>query len=249
MIWLLIFLFSFHLMATDEALGSDMHLFAGAGLRRPVEKLVEDFQRQTGHNVSVDYGGSGQLLARILASGQGDLFMPGSLFYIDKLKALGKIGNFRPVVEHTPVVAVNKAKAQDLTSFEDLARPGVRLALGDPKAMALGRTTMRILERAGALKNKILANTVVYGATVKQLALYVAEGSADASIIGRADAIQFRGRVVMVPIPKGYFDSEIVAVAVLRSAKDQKAAADLMEFLSSAKAVDVFQSFGFLPLE
>jgi len=227
---------------------AELHFFVGAGLRQPVDRLVQDFQRKTGHRVVVDYDGSGRLLARITASGQGDLFMPGALFYIEKLQARGKVHSYHPVVAHTPVIAVNKTKAEEVTKFEDLAKPGIRLALGDPKAMALGKTAMKIVERSG-LKDKILANVAVYGATVKQLALYVADGNVDASIVGRADAFQLRNRVAMIPIPEEYFEDETVAVAVLTTATDLEAATALQYFMVSPEAIKVFEIFGFLPLK
>ena len=239
---------SFIVLSLASASASEIHLFAGAGLRLPLDRLVEEFQQETRCRVAVDYDGSGRLLARITASGLGDLFMPGSFFYIETLQARGNVRSWRPVVAHTPVIAVNKSRAERITRFEDLARPGLRLALGDPKAMALGKTTATILERSG-LKDKILANVVVYGATVKQLALYVAEGNVDASIVGRTDAFQFRVRVNMIPIPEDYFETETVAVAVLTTAKDLKAATALQDFVSSPQAIRVFESFGFLPLK
>ncbi len=242
------FALSLFILSSTSVLAAELHFFAGAGLRQPVDRLVEDFQKKTGHRVVVDYDGSGRLLARIMASGQGDLFMPGSLFYIEKLKAQNKIHSWRPVVAHTPVIAVNKSRSKEITKFEDLAKPGVRLALGDPKAMALGQTALKMLERSG-LKDKILPNVVVYGATVKQLALYVAEGNVDASIVGRTDAFQFRDRVNMISIPEEYFEDETVVVAVLTTAADLKAATALQDFLASPEGIRVFESFGFLPLK
>jgi molybdate transport system substrate-binding protein len=226
---------------------AELRFFAGAGLRQPVDRLAANFEEKTGHRVFVDYAGSGRLLARISASGRGDLYMPGSFFYIEKLLAQGRIHSWRPVVVHTPVMAINKSEAQRLIKFEDLAKPGVRLALGDPKAMALGRAAMTILERSG-LKEKILANVVTHGATVKQLILYVAEGSVDAAIVGRADAFQFRDRVAMIPIPENICKPETVAAAVLTTTNDLKAAAALQDFLASPEAIQVFEGFGFLPL-
>lgn len=227
---------------------ADLRLYAGAGLRQPVDRLVDVFQRTTGYRVVVDYDGSGRLLARITASGQGDLFMPGSLFYIEKLEKDGLVHSRRPIVAHTPVIAVNRARAADIGSLADMTRPGIRVALGDPKAMALGKTALTILERSG-LKEKILANVLVYGATVKQLVLYAAEGMVDASIVGRTDAFQFNDRVKMIPIPETLYDPETVAVAVLNSTSDVKAACALRDFLAAPSNREVFTQFGFLPLK
>ena len=225
----------------------DLLLLAGAGLRQPTDRLILDFEQRTGHRVFVDYGGSGNHLARIVASGQGDLYMPGAFFYIEKLEKEGLIHSHKPIVAHTPVIGVHRKTAQHIRSLEDLARPGVRVALGDPKAMAFGKTAMDILGRSG-LKHAILKNVVVYGATVKQLALYVAQGDVDASIIGRTDAIQFQESVRKIPIPEAYFHRETIAVAVLKHASHRPEATLLQDFLCSREAVGIFELFGFLPL-
>jgi molybdate transport system substrate-binding protein len=224
-----------------------LHLFAGAGLRQPTDCLIHDFEKRTGHKVLVDYGGSGQLLTRIVTSGQGDLFMPGSFYYIEKLVALDRVHSFGLIVAHTPVVGVNHKKAESIKSLEDLGRPGVRIALGDPKAMALGRTAMEILDRSG-LKEAILKNVVVYGATVKQLALYVANGDVDASIIGRADAFQYKDRISIVRITQACGKPEKVAMAVLKPSPRLHIALKVLHMFQSDSALEVFKSFGFLPL-
>jgi molybdate transport system substrate-binding protein len=236
------------IVAPLVATAAELHLLAGAGLRQPVEQLVAAFEGQTAHHVMVDYSGSGQQMTRIVTTGKGDLFMPGSLFYIEKLKAAGLIRSFHPVVQHTPVIGVNRRQTDRIRTFEDLVQPGLRLALGDPQAMALGRSALSILEKSG-LKEPILKNVVVRAATVKQLALYVTQGLVDAAIIGRADAVQNADQMTMVSIPASYFQPEIVAVAVLATSTQPEAAVLLQHFLSSRRTVETFSRFGFLPLE
>ncbi len=230
-----------------QSTAAGLRLYSGAGLRQPVDCLIESFQKKTGHRVAVDYDGSGRLLARITASGQGDLLMPGSLVYIEKLKKKGLVHSKKYIVAHTPVIAVTNDKKKSITSLEDLARPGIKVALGDPKAMALGKTAATILERSG-LKEEILPNVAVYGATVKQLALYAAEGTVDAAIVGRTDAVQFSDRVGMVAIPDKLYDPETVGIAVLTISADIKAACELRDFMSSPEAIEVFKQYGFLPV-
>jgi molybdate transport system substrate-binding protein len=119
--------------------------------------------------------------------------------------------------------------------------------MGDPEAMAFGRTAMAICEKSGR-KEAILKNVVVYGATVKQLALYAVQGTVDAAIIGRCDAYQNRDKIAIVPIPPAYFHAETVAAAVLHSSSNPELAERLAEYLSSGEAVEVFEKHGFLPL-
>ena len=165
------------------ALAETIHLFAGAGLRQPVDRLIASFETKTGVTVQADYGGSGKQCVKIRTTGQGDLFMPGAFFYIEDLQKEKIAHDAVPVAVHTPVVGVNRNSSISVDTLDDLAKPGLRIALGDPKAMALGRTAMDILEGSGK-KDAILKNVVVYGATVKQLALYLTQGDVDAAIIG-----------------------------------------------------------------
>ncbi len=231
----------------DPVAAGDLHIMVGSGIRQPVDKLISLFQERSDHRVFVDYAGSGHLLARIMASGQGDLFIPGSTDYIERLDKEGMVHSSCRIVFHTPVIGLNRDSAHPLNAFEDLASPGIRIAMGDPKAMAFGRIAMDILERSG-MKEAILKNVVVYGATVKQLAMYVAQGDADAAIIGRADAIQFKDKIKIIPIPEEYFTPEIIAAALLKKAADRPEAVAFRDFMCSPEAVEVFKSFGFLPI-
>jgi molybdate transport system substrate-binding protein len=244
MLGLLLSSFIFH----NHASAKELHLFAGAGLRQPVDQLVQEFEKETGNKILTDFGGSGQLMTKIQTTSKGDLFIPGALFYLEKLEKAGIVQSYSPIAAHTPVIGVNIKQSRKVTSFDDLAKPGVRLAMGDPKAMALGKTAMSICEKSGQ-KAAILKNVTVYGATVKQLSMYVSQGVVDASIIGRADAFQNRDKIAMVSIPEAYFQSETIAVAILKHAQDSKEAKAFAEYMSSTHAVEVFKAYGFLPLE
>ena len=236
------------LIFSNKAPAAELYLLAGAGLRQPVDELTKDFAKETGIAVKIEYSGAGKLLARLKATGQGDVYLPGSHFYVDKLKAEGEVLSSHPVVLHTPVVAVWKKTTKNIQKFADLAAPGVRLGLGDPQAIALGRTVEEILRNSG-MAEKIIPNVAVRAATVKQLALYVTRGDVDAGIIGRADAVQFRDSLRMIEIDKSLYTPEVITAAVLKTSRDPEEARKLAVFLSTASAVKIFEKYGFLPLD
>ena len=206
-------------MPVSDVNADDLFLYCGAGLRQPVDEILSGYTDKTGEKVVVEFGGSGQLLTRYRASGRGDLFLPGSNFYTDQLSLEGKTVFNCPLVLHVPVVAVNKNSADRVKSFEDLARPGIRVGLGDPRAMALGRIAAGVLEKSG-LKDAILKNTIVHAGTVKQLTLYVSMGNIDAAIIARADAIQNNDKLVYFDISSELYTPEVVTMSVLNSSKN-----------------------------
>ncbi len=234
-------------MVSRSTIAAELRLYAGAGMRQPLDLIVDDFQKKTGHEVIIDYDGSGRLLAKLKLAGQGDLLMPGEASYIDKLAA-GVVNSRRRVAGRVPVIAVNRIRSgnDSITAMSDLARPGIRIGLGDPQAMALGKTAVTVLERSG-LKGAVLKNTVVFAATVKQLALYVAEGTVDAAIVGRPDALQFQKQVRIVAIPLDFYEPDSIEVAVLNTTVDLQAACLLRDFLAEPAACEVFEQFGFEP--
>ena len=232
----------------SAALPTELHLLAGAGLRGPTDEVISRFEEKTGISVVVEYGGSGKLLARYHASGQGDLFMPGDYFDINRLKQENKTVADKPFLFHTPVIAMNKAKNIKISSIQDLAKPGLRLALGDPKAMAMGRTADEILKKSG-FEKEILKNLTVYGATVKQLAMYVAQGSVDVAIIARADAFQMREKIIHVDIDTHLYTPSTIGVAVLSTAQNIKDSILFLNYITQPESIKQFTDAGFLPLE
>jgi molybdate transport system substrate-binding protein len=225
----------------------ELFLYAGAGLRKPVDQIITRFERETGNTVIVTYGGSGKQMNRYLVVKQGDLFMPGSYFYIDKLRKKKLVLSHEPVALHTPVIAVNKKGKHAIKTLKDMAAPGVKLAMGDPKAMALGRTSIEIIKKAG-LEKQILRNVAVYGATVNQLTLYVVEGAVDAAIIGRANAIMHRESLDMFEIPADLYLPEVIGIAVLATAKDPSLAEDFQKFVTGPAGIEQFKHYGFFPV-
>ncbi|MCL7781746.1 molybdate ABC transporter substrate-binding protein [Pasteurella multocida] len=233
--------------ATFSAQAAELYLYAGAGLKDPVEKIVKQFEKETGNNVTIEYGGSGQLLARYNTVKMGDLYLPGSSDYVEKLEKTGDVKESAPLVLHIPVMAIRKEKSAGIDSFKALAESNLRLGIGDSKAMALGKGAEKILELSGyqaQLNDKI----VVKAATVKQLMLYLLNGDVDAAVVGRSGAWKVRDKVDLLPNPAGT-PEEKVTIALLASTKHPKEAKQLLDLFNSEQGVKYFVDEGFLPIK
>ncbi|WP_406829218.1 molybdate ABC transporter substrate-binding protein [Pasteurella multocida] len=233
--------------ATFSAQAAELYLYAGAGLKDPVEKIVKQFEKETGNNVTIEYGGSGQLLARYNTVKTGDLYLPGSSDYVEKLEKTGDVKESAPLVLHIPVMAIRKEKSAGIDSFKALAESNLRLGIGDSKAMVLGKGAEKILELSGyqaQLNDKI----VVKAATVKQLMLYLLNGDVDAAVVGRSGAWKVRDKVDLLPNPAGT-PEEKVTIALLASTKHPKEAKQLLDLFNSEQGVKYFVDEGFLPIK
>lgn len=233
--------------ATLSVKAVDLHLYAGAGLKDPVEKIVKQFEQQTGHKVTIEYGGSGQLLARYNTVKTGDLYLPGSSDYVEKLEKTGDVKASALLVLHIPVMAIRKDKSAGIDSFKALAQSQLRLGIGDSKAMALGKGAEKIIELSGYQK-ELNDKVVVKAATVKQLMLYLLNGDVDAAVVGRSGAWKVRDKVDILPNPAGV-PEEKVTIALLSSSQYPAEAKQLLNFFNSEQGVKYFTDEGFLPIK
>ncbi len=226
---------------------SEIYLYAGAGLKTPTQKIIAQYEKETGNKVVVEYAGMGQLLTRYQATKKGDLFLSGSEDYVQKLAKAGAIIKDAPVVLHIPVMAIRRDKGENINSFKDLANSNLRLGIGDSKAMALGKGAEALLAASGyseTLNQKI----VTKAATVKQLMLYLLQGQVDAAVVGRAGAYKERDKLKILPNPADV-PQEKVTIALLKTSKDPQAAEKLMNLISSKQGITAFTDEGFLPLQ
>ncbi|XWY19552.1 molybdate ABC transporter substrate-binding protein [Bisgaard Taxon 45] len=235
------------LTAAFAAQAANLYLYAGAGLKDPVEQIVKQFEKETGHKVTIEYAGSGQLLARYNSVKTGDLYLPGSSDYVEKLEKNGEVKESAPLVRHIPVMVIRKEKSAGIDSFKALAESNLRLGIGDSKAMALGKGAEEMLALSGyqaQLHDKI----VVKAATVKQLMLYLLNGDVDAAVVGRAGAWKVRDKLAILPNPVGT-PEEKVTIALLSSSKHPQEAKQLLDFFKSEQGVKYFVDEGFLPIK
>ncbi|ADC68727.1 molybdenum ABC transporter, periplasmic molybdate-binding protein [Methanocaldococcus sp. FS406-22] len=228
-----------------------IHAYVGAGMQKPMDEIGKMFEEKYGIKVEYDYAGSGYLYSKILATKEGDIFMPGAYFYVGELEKKGYILKYKNFTKHIPVIVVQKENPKNITCLEDLGKPGIRVALGDDN-IAIGRTFKKILQKAEkydpGISEKINKNVVVKGATVKQVLLYVIEGDADAAVVWRADAIENKDKVDIIPINSKYNVIKTVPIAILKTTKNKENAEKFYNFVLT-EGKEVFKKYGFEVIE
>ncbi|MBN1419491.1 MAG: molybdate ABC transporter substrate-binding protein [Planctomycetes bacterium] len=222
-----------------------LEILCGAGLRPPIEEIAAAFAKAHGIRVECDYAGSNVLLARLELTKRGDIFIPGDAHYVDLARERGLVERDADACLLVPVVLVAKGNPKGIRGVDDLARPGLRIALGDPKACAIGRLTAPILEKNGVAVADVDRNVVVRAVTVNELAVHMKAGKIDAAIVWDAVAkmIPEDGEIVEIPLEKNVVST--VPVAVLKSAKDPRRAAAFEAFAISAEARAIFRRHGY----
>lgn len=219
-----------------------LSVYCGAGIRPPVAEMAAEFGQLHGINVECDYAGSNVLFSRIKLSGKGDLFIPGDRRYVEQAEEADLIASSADACYWVPVILVPKGNPKGIQSVTDLARPGVRVGLGDPEACAIGRVTEEILAKNAVDREKLERNVVFRSLTVNELGLQVKTGKIEATIVWDAVAAYYPEEAEIVHIPPAENVVSTVAVAVLRSSQHPELAESFQAFVTSARGREIFEA-------
>jgi molybdate transport system substrate-binding protein len=226
---------------------TELTLYCGAGIRPAAEALIKAFQAKHGVSIRATYAGSGRLLGQISALQTGDLFMPGAELYVDKAIENGlALKDTKRIAAHfVPVIFVRKGNPKNIRSLRDLARAGLRLGFGDERSCAVGKKTLKILEKNGIPYDDLKGNVVTKSATVNELGLAIQLGNVDAVILWDANARHFaeHGEVVAIPPEQNVLSP--IPVIVLKSSRHVAAARRFVEFIASEEGRRILTQKGY----
>lgn len=211
-----------------------------------MEMIKPAFEAKENVEIQYIYAGSGQLLAQIETTGKGDVFIVGSEETYNIAKEKGQANDSKLIAHHTPALAVQKGNPKGIKSLSDLTQDGLKVALGDAKANAVGMTAEKIIE-----KNKlqdIKKNVVTTTATVNELVVAVSTGQADVAIVTE-DSIRLNSDVEMVEIPAKENIDQLIPVGSLKSSGHPDLAQKLVDFIASAEGIAIFEKAGYRTLK
>lgn len=231
-----------------EASAESLRLFAGAGLMKPLEELRHNFEKKHGVTIEVHYGSSGEIFGMLGVGQTCDVFIPGAEKYTQDAIKNGWIdaATVRNIVKHVPVIVVPGGNPANITGLDDLARPGVRVALGDPRAAAIGKVAKKMLEKAG-LMAKVKPNVAVFAPTANQLLIYAALEQADATInwLDVTTWAEGKGKIETVRIDDKRNMIKTIPTAVHVSATGKPLAIELNDYIASPEGVAIWEKWGF----
>lgn len=224
-------------------------VYSGAGLMHPMDELIEAFKETNPEvSVQVNYAGSGEHFGMIAIQKTGDVFVPGSdKFMEDALeREFVRPESIRTLCYHVPVILTPEGNPAGIHTLEDLAKPGIRLGIGDPQATAIGKIAHKLFEREG-LTEKITSNIVVRPITVNQLLIYTATGQVDAVLAWEDQALwaEGRGKVTIVNIPASKNIIKTIPAGVISFTKNPEWAEKFVSWLSSQKGRETWTKWEF----
>jgi len=206
-------------------------VYCAAGLKPPVEALVQAYEQESGARVQLQYGGSGTLLSNLRVARRGDLFIAADQSYLDLGRSNQVVAEILPIGTMRAVAAVRRGNPKHIGSLADLVREDVRIALANPDAAAIGKLTRELLERSGEW-TRLERHARVFKPTVNEVANDVKLGAVDAGIVWDA-TVKLYPDLEPVELRELAGALEKVAVGVLSFSQQPAAALRFARYLTA----------------
>ena len=192
------------------------------------------------------FAGSDVLAAQIGQGARPDVFASANTTYPDDLHNRGLVA--KPVVfaANRLVVAVPASQGQ-IHSVDDLARPGVAVAIGSP-SVPIGSYTRQVLSGLGARESSaILENVGSNEPDVAGIVGKLTQGAVDAGFVYVTDVDATKGRLKAIELPARLQPSVAYAAAVVDGANHPPQAHAFIDGLLSGSGREALHETGFEP--
>ncbi len=226
--------------------GPDVTVFAAASLRDALEDVVAAY----GGEVVVSYGGSGQIARQVVQGAPADIVILANAAWMDWLEInssdavhnrLNLLGNRLVLIAPAGAASLSQVTAENL--LERLE--GGRLAMGHRAGVPAGIYGRQWLENEELWR--VLEPHVAETENVRAALALVARGETPLGLVYETDAAAEPDVVILYQIPGDQHDPITYPVARI-GVKEKPQASELMKFIQSQDASEIFKAHGFVPL-
>jgi molybdate transport system substrate-binding protein len=199
-----------------------------------------------GATVRAQYAGSDQLAAQIEQGARPDVYAAADAELPRALHAKRLVDAPRAFAANELVLAV-PADGPRVHALDDLARAGVRLAIGS-RGVPVGAYTRTVLHGLGAARERaVLANVRSEEPDVRGVVGKLVQGAVDAGFVYRSDVRGAGGALRAIALPARLRPRIVYAVAVVRGAREPALARRYVAGLLSQAGLEILRAAGFDP--
>ena len=227
---------------------------AASDLKFALEEIARIYRAETGKEVRLVFGSSGNFASQIAQGAPFQIFMSADEALVKKVQSAGKsVGE--PVIYGlgrlvlfvpkgvSPGLAIQTDES--LRGLEEALKDGriKKLAIANPEHAPYGDRARQALKHRGLWE--LVLPKLVLGENVSQAASFASLGSAQAALIAYslvlAEPLASQGRSVL--IPESWHQPLLQSMTLLKSA--DAASKDFFAYLQQARARTVLEKFGF----
>jgi molybdate transport system substrate-binding protein len=225
--------------------------FCGSASKPAMEEAAAQFEQETDIRVDLHFSGSGTMLSQMKIARRGDLYIPGSPDYMSKAIREGVVDpNSVTIIAYLVIaIVVQRGNPKGIRTLADLARPGIRVGIGNPEAVCVGLYAVEVLERNGLLK-QVQHNILTHAPSCSATASLVAMQKVDA-VIGWRVFSQWNPDKIEVVLLKPHEIPRLayIPAAISTYSRDKKCAQQFIQFLIAPEGQKTFKKWGYIATE
>ncbi|GLR16398.1 molybdate ABC transporter substrate-binding protein [Portibacter lacus] len=232
-IYVLFLLFLLMWSCDSNSASDSLLMYCAAGMKPVIQEVNNNFYKETGIKIDVQYAGSGTLLSNVRISKQGDIYLSADDSYIKEAEQYDLIKEKKAIAHIKPVIVVQAGNPKSINSLEDLLREDVTFVLANPDAASIGRQTEIILNEYRDFRS-FEQKAIAFMPTVNEVLNTVKLGTSDAGIVWDANAVQY-DEVEMIRDPFLDQYEHTITIGVLKISSHSEDAMKFINYLSSEK--------------
>lgn len=226
----------------------ELIFYVGITMVKPVNELVQKFEKANNCKVKILQGGSQDLYDSIKSSQIGDLYLPGSVSYRDKHIKEGLLLEGKFVGYNKLSLIVKKGNPKNIkASLEELTNENLNVVLGNDQSGSVGKASKKILTKYNLYKKAIL-NSLFLASDSRNLIKAITSGKADLVLNWHATSFwdDNKNLVEAIELDDKYSKKSKLVFNFLKTSKNPILSKKFMNYASSEEGREVFKRYGFL---
>lgn len=226
---------------TESSMTGEITVFAAASLKSTFTQLAKEFEVQhPGTKVTLSFAGSSDLVTQITQGAPADVFASADTKNMTKLADQGLVdGTASNFATNVLEIAVPPGNPASISSFADLAKPGVKVVTCASQ-VPCGAATETVEKAAGTTLNPVSEESSVTDVLGK-----VTSGEADAGLVYVTDVKAAGDKVKGIPFPESDKAVNTYPIATVGTSKNKELAAAFLASVTSEAGKKVLRGAGF----
>ena len=236
------------LMAAGSVMAAEINVMSAGAARAAVEPLVREFEKSSGHKVTISFGTMGLIQEKlgkgekadvlIVAAEIADSMQKNHVIDAATRQPLAKVG--------VGVAVAASAAAPDISTpeaFKQTLLNAKSIVMIDPARGTSGKHLVEVYARLGI--TEVLKAKMQYGEG-GYIVAPVGEGKVELGLHQISEILPVRGVKLVGPLPEALQKWTVYTAAITPGSTAAAAARELIAFLSSAQAAPVYAAKGFV---
>jgi molybdate transport system substrate-binding protein len=223
---------------------ANLLVFAASSLTNSLSEIEENFEQDSGLELTINYAGSSTLARQILNGAQADVFISANQDWANAVADRQAVLQRQDWLSNQLVVIARRDRLSQPQTLSDLLDPRIqRIAIADPEGVPAGIYAKEILLAKGLWHQ--LKPKFILGSDVRHTLAHVENGGADVGFVYSTDELISPDVEISVEIDHALMDQISYPMLLLERSGNQLYSNAFYDYLSSDAALDVFEKHGF----